>query len=88
MTGLAQVQLPPDEDLAGVTRKVACDLLYVVAMGPWLDCRIIAGTAMKVAGVPFHVTRRVLCLPTPQPPKPDEAVPAERDEVVAQLQTA
>ena len=63
ITGLSQVQLPPDEDTDDVRRKVACDLCYIRQMGPGLDLRILMGTAMKVMGLPFDVTRKVLNLP-------------------------
>ena len=63
ITGLAQVQLPPDEAIEDVRRKVRCDLCYIRRLDPWLDLRILLGTVMKVAGVPFQVTRRVLALP-------------------------
>ena len=63
ITGLSQVQLPPDEDTDDVRRKVACDLCYIRQMGPGLDLRILVGTAMKVMGLPFEVTRSVLNLP-------------------------
>src|SRR6185437_12895673 len=74
ITGLAQVQLPPDEDLAGVRRKVACDAVYVEAMGPWLDARILVGTVLKVVGVPVTLRRRALRLPgvEPSPSFPSE----------------
>lgn len=82
ITGLAQVQLPPDTKLADVRRKVACDLCYIRRMGPWLDLRILVGTALKVVGVPPRVTRRVLALPgvnvLPEfgpTPSAEEAVP-------------
>lgn len=65
ITGLAQIQLPPDENLEAVHRKVAHDVYYVRQMGPWLDLRILAGTGLKVLGVSFEVTRRVLRLPVP-----------------------
>lgn len=68
ITGLAQVQLPADEDFAGVSRKVDCDAVYVASMGLWLDLRILVGTALKVVGTPFHVTSRVLALPGVQAP--------------------
>jgi lipopolysaccharide/colanic/teichoic acid biosynthesis glycosyltransferase len=88
ITGLAQVQLPPDEDLPGVTLKVACDAVYVTSMSPWLDLRILAGTALKVVGVPFHVTRRCLLLPGVSTPTPRVSVPPQREpEPVSQLMT-
>jgi lipopolysaccharide/colanic/teichoic acid biosynthesis glycosyltransferase len=63
ITGLAQIQLPPDENLDDVRRKVACDLCYIRQMGPILDLKILLGTALKVAGLSFKMTHRVLNLP-------------------------
>ena len=63
ITGLAQVQLPPDEDLAGVTRKVAYDVYYVERISPWLDLRILMGTALKLSGASFHSIRWLVALP-------------------------
>jgi lipopolysaccharide/colanic/teichoic acid biosynthesis glycosyltransferase len=63
ITGLAQIQLPADSDLPGVGRKLACDLCYIREMGPWLDLKILVGTAMKVAGVPLGSIRERLALP-------------------------
>jgi len=58
VTGLAQVQLPPDTDLGSVRRKLAYDLYYIRYRGLWLDLRLIACTAVHMAGVPY----RALCL--------------------------
>jgi lipopolysaccharide/colanic/teichoic acid biosynthesis glycosyltransferase len=63
VTGLAQVQLPPDSDLPGVSRKLACDLCYIAGMGPGLDLRVLVATALKVVGVPRPLIRRALALP-------------------------
>ena len=43
-------------------RKVDCDLCYIRTAGPWLDIRILLGTALKIVGVPFHVIRRELAV--------------------------
>jgi lipopolysaccharide/colanic/teichoic acid biosynthesis glycosyltransferase len=64
VTGLAQVQLPPDVDLEGVRRKQACDLYYVYRHGPWLDLRILIGTASGILGIPFAVPRTLLAIPS------------------------
>jgi lipopolysaccharide/colanic/teichoic acid biosynthesis glycosyltransferase len=64
ITGLAQVQLPPDEDYEGVSRKVAYDLYYVQSASLTLDIQIIVGTALKITGVPFEAIRRLTGLPT------------------------
>ncbi len=65
VTGLAQVQQPPDADLDSVRRKLNYDLCYVDRMSPWLDLRIILATALKCVGVPFHRIGRLLLLPDP-----------------------
>jgi lipopolysaccharide/colanic/teichoic acid biosynthesis glycosyltransferase len=63
VTGLAQVQLPPDTDLASVRLKLAYDLCYVRCAGLLLDLRLLAATALKVVGVPFAALRLVCWLP-------------------------
>jgi lipopolysaccharide/colanic/teichoic acid biosynthesis glycosyltransferase len=63
VTGLAQVQLPPDVDFDSVRRKLACDLYYIGQITPWLDLRIVMGTAFSVLGIPFAVTRGILRIP-------------------------
>lgn len=63
LTGLAQVQLPPDSDLASVAVKLAYDLYYVRRVDAWLDIRLLAGTALKIVGVPFGGLRLALSLP-------------------------
>jgi lipopolysaccharide/colanic/teichoic acid biosynthesis glycosyltransferase len=63
ITGLAQVQLAPDTDLDSVRRKLAFDLYYVRQMGPWLDWKILACTALKVFHVPVDLTRHLFRWP-------------------------
>jgi lipopolysaccharide/colanic/teichoic acid biosynthesis glycosyltransferase len=65
LTGLAQVQQPPDTDLSSVRRKLNYDLCYVERMGLWLDLRLIVGTVLKCVGVPFLWIGRILQLPNP-----------------------
>jgi lipopolysaccharide/colanic/teichoic acid biosynthesis glycosyltransferase len=96
MTGLAQVQLPADTDLASVRRKLACDLYYVRAQGFWLDFRILLSTGAYLLGIPFHWTRRLLALPGQgSVAEPFQAKSAEPSpvtpagvEAVAELQSA
>jgi lipopolysaccharide/colanic/teichoic acid biosynthesis glycosyltransferase len=64
VTGLAQVQLPPDTDLNSVRRKLACDLYYIRCMGLWLDLRIILCTAWKSLGIPFVLSGNLLGIPS------------------------
>jgi lipopolysaccharide/colanic/teichoic acid biosynthesis glycosyltransferase len=64
VTGLAQVQLPPDTDLGSVRRKLAYDLFYVRHMSPWMDFRILLCTGLKVLGVPFRFLSLFLWVPS------------------------
>lgn len=63
LSGLAQVQLPPDTDLESVRRKLACDLCYVKHVSLALDLKIMAATALYLMRCPFVVTRLLLALP-------------------------
>ena len=63
LTGLAQVQLPPDTDLGSVRRKLACDVYYVRCANWWLDMRILAATALKIVGLPPSLRRVLFRLP-------------------------
>jgi lipopolysaccharide/colanic/teichoic acid biosynthesis glycosyltransferase len=60
VTGLAQVQLPADTNLASVRAKIAYDIFYIRNASLWLDTRILLATACKLAALSFGVTR-VLC---------------------------
>jgi lipopolysaccharide/colanic/teichoic acid biosynthesis glycosyltransferase len=62
VTGLAQVQLPPDSDLESVRRKLAHDLYYVRCLSPWLDLRILLCTALYVCGASVPFLSRILLL--------------------------
>ncbi|MFL5246062.1 MAG: sugar transferase [Gemmataceae bacterium] len=64
MTGLAQVQLPPDTDLASVRRKLTCDLFYVHHISLLLDLKVALGTVFYLAGIPFGWTRTLFQMPT------------------------
>ena len=64
VTGLAQVQLPPDTDLSSVRRKLECDLRYIEILSPWLDLRIIACTAFGLLGIPHSASRELFRVPT------------------------
>jgi len=63
LTGLAQIQLPPDTDLLSVRRKLAYDLYYVKHVTLWMDVRILAGTAFHVVGMPFPLVKRLFFIP-------------------------
>jgi lipopolysaccharide/colanic/teichoic acid biosynthesis glycosyltransferase len=63
VSGLAQVQLKADTDLASVRRKLAYDLYYVCHAGLWLDLRLVLCTGTVVFGMPALWLRRLLRIP-------------------------
>lgn len=63
VTGLAQVNLPPDTDLEGVERKLAYDLYYGERATLGMDIRIIIATALAIFSVPAKVSCMLLGLP-------------------------
>jgi len=63
VTGLAQVNLPPDTDLESVRRKLLYDRYYVAIGGLWLDLRLLAATGLYLLAIPFRISCAVLLLP-------------------------
>lgn len=51
ITGLAQVNLPPDTDLTSVRKKLLLDEEYVATASFWLDFRIVLATLLRLVGV-------------------------------------
>jgi lipopolysaccharide/colanic/teichoic acid biosynthesis glycosyltransferase len=62
ITGLAQLHLPPDTEVAHVERKLTYDLYYARHLGLGLDLTILLGTALKVIGLPARLVRAVVPL--------------------------
>lgn len=60
LTGLAQLQLPPDVDISNIPHKLARDLLYVQHQGPMLDLRILISTAFHFVGTGCVCVSRML----------------------------
>jgi len=62
VTGLAQINLPPDSDLDSVRRKVVLDLEYVKHAGLLLDIRMFFCTFIRLLGLPGAVAMNVMGL--------------------------
>jgi lipopolysaccharide/colanic/teichoic acid biosynthesis glycosyltransferase len=62
ITGLAQINLPPDTDLESVRRKVVLDREYVESANSLMDLRILVCTCFRMVGIHGTVTRRLLGL--------------------------
>lgn len=65
ITGLAQVQLPPDTSLDEVREKLVCDCHYIDNLDVGLDLRIMICTGLFLAGVPLRLSRRWFGIPQP-----------------------
>ena len=63
ITGLAQVQLPPDCDLASVRLKLVYDLYYIEHRSARLDLQLLLCTALLLVGIPFRVSRLLVRAP-------------------------
>jgi len=63
LTGLAQIQLPPDTDLESVRKKLVLDRVYVNRRSFWLDMRIYMGTIFYLVGLPFAKVQSYFALP-------------------------
>jgi lipopolysaccharide/colanic/teichoic acid biosynthesis glycosyltransferase len=88
ITGLAQVQLPPDTDLESVRRKLACDIYYIHRMSLWLDLRLLFCTGLVFAGIPYSFSRRLLRIPCSSRAEKAYTEATSRTPVTAELQPA
>lgn len=59
VTGLAQINLPPDQTLDDVERKLVLDREYIASAGFWLDLRMLVCTALRMFGVPGAAATRM-----------------------------
>ncbi len=74
VTGLAQVNLPPDTDLHSVRRKLVLDCQYIQSAGLWLDFRLFVCTIarmFRISLVGLLGLRREAILPGPPDPSAD-----------------
>ena len=62
ITGLAQINLPPDSDLESVRRKLALDLEYIERADAGLDVRMLLCTLVRVVGIPGELAMRLFGL--------------------------
>jgi lipopolysaccharide/colanic/teichoic acid biosynthesis glycosyltransferase len=52
ITGLAQINLPPDLTVEDVRRKLVLDMKYIREASLWLDVRIFMSTFVRLLGLP------------------------------------
>ena len=94
VTGLAQINLPPDTDLDSVRRKLVLDLAYVREGGLWLDVRIFACTCARLFAIKGpRITRlfglqRTVHLPEAEPHLSLTPISADGESPTVDLVTA
>jgi lipopolysaccharide/colanic/teichoic acid biosynthesis glycosyltransferase len=81
ITGLAQVQLKPDDCLRSVGCKLICDLHYIQRMSGWLDLQILATTPLCLLGIPFPVLHWLFRVPAFRTLKCTCALPTQQREI-------
>jgi lipopolysaccharide/colanic/teichoic acid biosynthesis glycosyltransferase len=64
VTGLAQLNLPPDSDIESVRKKLIHDLYYIRHASPWLDGKIVFFTAWLLLTSCLGRAARLFCLPS------------------------
>ena len=62
VTGLAQINLPPDETFEDVLRKQTLDLAYIEEANAWLEIRILFATAMRMFGIKGETVMKAMRL--------------------------
>jgi hypothetical protein len=62
ITGLAQINLPPDRDLDDVRRKIVLDREYIESATFLFDIRIFLCTLLRVVGVRGELAMRLMGL--------------------------
>jgi len=94
ITGLAQINLPPDTDLDSVRRKQVLDLQYIDTCGPWLDLRILASTFFRMLGIRhgiavrwFGLTRHVVLASDLVAESAEKSGPATPETLVDESET-
>ncbi|MDA0658931.1 MAG: sugar transferase [Planctomycetota bacterium] len=62
ITGLAQINLPPDTDVESVRRKLVLDMEYISTATLWLDFRMFVWTILRLVGCPARLATPLLRL--------------------------
>jgi lipopolysaccharide/colanic/teichoic acid biosynthesis glycosyltransferase len=74
ITGLAQVQLPPDTDVSNVADKLVLDKAYIHHLSPRLDLQIFVCTALRMVGLRPNHLRTILQRSIPADFAPGKAI--------------
>jgi lipopolysaccharide/colanic/teichoic acid biosynthesis glycosyltransferase len=59
ITGLAQINLPPDSDLESVRQKLELDVEYIEMANLWLEVRMFLWTGLRLVAIPASIATRM-----------------------------
>lgn len=62
ITGLAQINLPPDTDVESVRRKLILDTEYIRTANIWLQLRMFIWTGLRLVAIPSSIATGMLGL--------------------------
>lgn len=62
ITGLAQINLPPDTDVESVRRKLILDVEYIRKASFWLHIRMFVWTGLRLVAIPSSIATGLLGL--------------------------
>jgi len=95
ITGLAQINLPPDTDLDSVRRKLVLDLEYIETATLLIDVRMFLCTLMRLMGLRGELAMRIMRLSRvvklsdPDSPCEDSSItPTDSDGIIRQVDRA
>ena len=95
ITGLAQINLPPDTDLDSVRRKLVLDLEYMETATLLIDVRMFLCTLMRLMGMRGELAMRIMRLSrvvqlsTPEAACEDSSLaPTDSDGIIRQVDRA
>ena len=90
ITGLAQVNLPPDQTVDCVRQKLAADCYYIENATLWLDIRLMLATLLRILGIRYHHGAKLLnvTLPSHVLESAMAAAPRRREVYSAELKAS
>ena len=84
VTGLSQINLPPDEEFEDARRKQIIDLRYIEEANAWLEFRILVATAMRMLGIKGETVMKSMRLCRRHLVRSDHVSSREKDAPLAE----
>jgi len=82
ITGLAQINLPPDSDLESVRRKLKLDLEYIRTANAMMEFRMFIWTGLRLLAIPSSIATRFMALGRDVNPVKTKAGPVTIEDVI------